>query len=328
MKNLWLRWCEGWNKYWFEPQYLHALALFRFFAGLLLFFYYLRRLPHADELFSTEALHVVSPLFHLLPWDKLIFSTPIAIGIVIFSLIVCLLFAVGFLTRVSNIFLLICILYLDGVDFSVTPGYYGILLISTILMIFAPVGQFGSVDYLLWKRGKSKDEIEERKKGQIWVQKVIVFHLAIIYFSCALHKSMYGEEWYNGQSLWDYFLSDDVGKLPLGIWLAKQNVLLPILGTLTVVVQFFLGLLFVTPQYRYIGIALGFGFHFMTFFVFRIPYLFGLTIYAHYILVADPNHVKLLVDMCEKSLKTKLESFVRLLQEKKKQLSSTVGEQS
>lgn len=282
---------EAWNKYWFSVRPLHGLALFRFSVGLLLFLYYLKRFQYAEVMYSTESF------FYFLPFvEKLsvpIFSPQIVEGILLICIVSSLFFAVGFLTRFFNLILVILVAFLGSLEGMYSAACFNLLLISAILLLFSPAGRFGSLDYLIWLRSgrkKGEEETQKRKLGPIWVQRLIVVQFAVAYLSSAFYKSIYAYGWYTGEFLKFTFLDSSFGQRPLGLWFVDHPWMLPVAGTLSLLLEFFMVIFLLTPQFAILAIFLGIVFHGLILFTFNLTWIFSFTMFALFILVLPPEY--------------------------------------
>lgn len=267
----------AWKNYWFARRPLHGLGLFRIALGLIFFLYFLMRLKHVEQQFSDQAYFYVWPFFQDLPR----FSTKIACLILFGAMISALGFAVGFWTRFFNVSLLIFAAYLGAIESASAPGCFNLMWISLFLMLFSKAGGWGSID--------SRLRQPRNLKASIWVQRLIVLQLAIVYLSAAFYKMRFASGWFTGENLRKILLSHFFGQTPFGLWLVDHPDWLPFLGTGSLLLELFIPVLLLTPQYRYLGIALGTLFHLFIYFSMNLSGFFLLTMTAHYILVVPPE---------------------------------------
>lgn len=282
------KWWKGWNEYWFALRPLHGLALFRIYLGLIFFLYYWFRLPYAAEMFSNEAFYVVHPFFEKFPPLPL-FSPRMAQLIILGCLFSSLCFAAGIFTRFFNVILLCFVSYLSALESALAPQCHNLIFISLFLLLFAPAGRFGSLDYWLWRRRHPDQDPKLRKVGPIWIQRLIVIQLAMVYFSNSFFKLYFAEDWFTGENLRRIFLANTFGQKPLGLWIADQSWLLPYLGTGFFLFQIMLPILLLTPQYRTFAVAGGTLLHLLIHFCMRLTSIFFFTMTAHYVLVIPPE---------------------------------------
>ncbi len=286
------KWIKSWNQYWFVAKPLHGLVLFRIGVALILFAYYLKRLPYAEMIFSVESFDHRLGFIESLSIP--LFSPAVAMFLVLFCLVTSLLFALGLWTRLSNIFLVVLVAYLGCVEGMYTIGGFNLLLISSFLLIFSDCGKYGSLDYWLWlKKGnkKKKKEIEKRKVGSYWVQRLIVVQLAIVYLACAFYKSQYAYGWYNGKFLRETLLDPYWGQLPLGVWMSQYHWVMAFAGTSVLLWEFFMSLFVLLPKFRNFAFISGVFFHAFILFTFNLTSLFSFTMFVHLILVLSPYDV-------------------------------------
>lgn len=283
---------ETWDRYWFEPKPLHGLALFRIALGLLLFSYFFDRYFFAEKMYSNLSFKFVMEEFQKLP----LFSTAAVEWLLIALLVSAACFTIGFCTKWANLVLVGLVYYFGSLESMCTAGCFNLMLISAILMLFAPAGRFGSVDYLFYRWRHGAEKAAARQLGPIWVQRLIVLQLAIVYLSSSICKSFYASGWWSGEYLKDNMLDPYFGQMPVGLWLSDQAWLLPFASSFSLLLEFSLPILILTPQLRPFGMALGILFHLMILLAMNITPIFSLVMFAFYILVIPSERWKIIFD--------------------------------
>lgn len=289
--------------YWFARRPLHGLAVFRIAIGILLFVYFLKRFRFVTELYSNESFHYVLPFFDRFNFP--LFPPETAQWIVMGCLVLTLVFAAGLFTRWVNALLILFIGYLGSLESMYTAGCFNLLYISTILIFFAPSGQYGSVDYFLWlnKEKRTKKEIAARKTGPVWVQRLIVVQVAIVYLAAAFYKSAYAYGWYTGNHLKMTFLDPFFGQMPLGVWLTGVPWAMELGGTLMLFWEFFIAVFLLIPQFAAFVVITGSVFHILILLTFNLTWVFSFTMFAHYILVFPPERWQKWIESASETLK-------------------------
>lgn len=186
-----------------KKEHAFNLAAFRiiFFGALLGNFLS----PHFEYLSTwaklPESSKVGLPFISsIVEWTPV--SPEIYAGVLYVAITLCFFVLIGFFTRVSNILLFLCTLYLFGV-----PTFFGkvnhnhIVVWTTLFMSLTDTGRVLSIDNLLRKKRPAKKlPISHFKHGLPF--KFLWFSLAIIYFFSGIHKLLdVGLEWALGNNL-------------------------------------------------------------------------------------------------------------------------------
>lgn len=216
---------RGFN--WFEDRYCRAdlrwLGVFRILLGLLLTVDLLRRWVVATDFYTNQGvLPNHFSLFRPLGRDVFslyhAFSTLPEVNVAFaLTLIVFLLFTVGYRTRLFHVLSLICITSLNSRNLLVENGGTVVVNLLCFWTLFFPLGRRLSLDALLqsMRRDVEHDSAdlnrrpvarEEASSYYSFVVFVLLLQWSAIYFFNVVHKS--GVGWRNGSAI-HWFLHQD-----------------------------------------------------------------------------------------------------------------------
>jgi hypothetical protein len=213
VKELWQKFLDYLN----HPAHVRPLCLYRVFLGLLVFGETLTWLPHTEELFSNQGLHLgVMDAYAPDP------STASLLCLVLLAS--ALLISLGLLTKPALVTSLVVLGFLVSID-QLGCGYIrnSISLVVLFLLVFMPCNRFYSVDAWLLSRWKPNREAAEETMPGLMFRLLQILFLQMYFFS-GLHKLL-EESWRNGSALadaWSGLFSTD-----LGLWLAGW---IPLIG--------------------------------------------------------------------------------------------------
>ena len=225
----------GWNRFWFLPERHETLALIRIFTGLMIFYTHFVWTTDLAGFFGAEgridAEFVVG--YHGTPfaWTHwLWFNSPAILwSIHIVGLVVVLLFAIGFATRITSVLtFLLAVSYVHRV-----PGaLFGLDQINTLLAMYLMIGDCGhrySVDeWFATRRGRP---LSQRSTSTNIATRLIQLHMCIVYLFAAIGK-LQGETWWAGQAMWLSFANYEYQTLDM-LWLGKYPLLINLMTHIT-----------------------------------------------------------------------------------------------
>lgn len=236
----------AWDRFWFTPRRPHTLALIRIATGLMLLY---THLVLAYDLMSfvgpqawmdnatVEALHSgefgSSDLGRSYLW---MLESPLVLWIHhLFTILVTLAFAVGFLTRVTApLAWFLQLMYMH----RLTGALFGLDQVTTMLAMYlmlAPCGAVYSVDAWLRRRiVQSPERFRALKRCRGWLlpgeepsvaanvaTRLAQIHLCVIYLFGGLWKAR-GEMWWDGTALWFAVSNLEYQSLDIA-WLAARH---------------------------------------------------------------------------------------------------------
>jgi hypothetical protein len=253
-----------------KDRYLGAdprwLGVFRIGLGVLLCVEVLRRWYYARDFYTNEGF-LPNHYSLFAPMGRNVFSIyhafstygEVSVAFAL-TLVVFILFTLGFRTRLFHVLSAVCITSLNARNIFVENGGTVVTCIITVYSMFLPLGSRFSIDALRksWRevRERTPDELNDRARPERTTARVhslamLLFLLqwSAIYFFNTVHKN--GMGWRAGTAI-HYFLEQDRIVTPSAVWL--RNVAPPSLlaymtwGTL--VLEGSLALLILLPVWQ------------------------------------------------------------------------------
>jgi hypothetical protein len=212
-----------------------SLGLFRIALATLLFVDVARRWPdieahYANTGWLTNHFMLFRPMSDHLFSVYLAFSTPGEVKtLMAFQLLVCVLFAVGYRTRLMHVLSAILIVSINSRNIMLENGGWVVLNLLTIWTMFLPLGRRFSVDALLaslkLRRETSVAALNEADNPARVTAPVVSLAVAaviaqwiVIYYFNVVHKQ--GAEWRNGTAVY-YFFQQDRMVTAFGAWVRE-----------------------------------------------------------------------------------------------------------
>jgi uncharacterized membrane protein YphA (DoxX/SURF4 family) len=198
--NTLARW---WNNFWFTPEPVSSICLYRVLCGLLCILVGLTRLPNLLLWYGPHALISLNTLshvfqisnFNLLLWWHQSELTTWFIYILYMLAAVCLM--VGLWTRISAILVWFCLIAFDSRNPILTSHGDLLLAISALLLSFSPANRKFSIDCVLQSSTPKDVEIQ----ASPWVQKLLQIETASVYLQTFISKIQV-KEWLEGHAIY------------------------------------------------------------------------------------------------------------------------------
>jgi hypothetical protein len=162
----------AWERFWFEELEPYGLAAFRIFFGMFLLAYFVSLASHVEVLFSNRGVYLPVVLPDIAP------PPLVAWCLFIGTLVVIVLFIVGWRTRVLTPVLLVLFLYHFGLNLAVRNTAYDRLILIILLL-----SCFAQLDHA-WSVGRHWREEPVRA----WAPRLIGMQLALLYLGSGLWK--------------------------------------------------------------------------------------------------------------------------------------------
>ena len=210
-----------------------SLGLFRIALATLLFIDVARRWPDVEAHYSntgwlTNHFALFRPMSDHLFSVYLAFSTPTEVKtLMAFQLLVCVLLAIGWRTRLMHVLSAILIVSINSRNIMLENGGWVVLNILTVWTMFLPLGRRFSVDAVLAslkaRRETGMAALNDREDPPRDTRPVVSLAVAaliaqwvVIYYFNVVHKQ--GAEWRDGTAVY-YFFQQDRMVTGLGAWL-------------------------------------------------------------------------------------------------------------
>ena len=248
-----------------------GLAIFRIFYSLILLFEVLQLLFFKNLIFDEV------PFVKLAEID---FSVPIIIWIISILFLIFGLFT-RFFSVINYLMSLVVIGTMDTFEYHAFYAYMGM----NFLLIIMPIGRCLSLDRLLLKLKFSHTTSRynpQKKVSQIYYLLPVFVGVGLVYFDSIFYK-LSSDMWLKGLGSWM------PSSLPMithlnDQWLLNQEVLMKVLGWVTIVFEASFLFLFFRKKCRLPLFIIGFLLHFGIVIEFPIPW-FGLIVMTIYILL-------------------------------------------
>jgi hypothetical protein len=212
-----------------------SLALLRIALGTLVFVDILRRVPdieahYANTGWLTNHFALFRPMSSHLFSLHLAFSSPGQVKVLFaIHLLVCLLFIVGWKTRLMHVLMAMLLVSADSRNVMIENGGWVVLILLSVWSAFLPLGRRFSVDALLAslkaRRENSIAALAERDDPPRDTRPVVslavaalILQWAVIYYFNVVHKT--GREWRDGTAVY-YFFQQDRMVTAFGAWVRE-----------------------------------------------------------------------------------------------------------
>jgi len=208
-----------WNRFFFTEEPVYGAVYFRVFLALWTMCFFIPRLPYLEELYTARAIHTPHPLWELVGIPLL----PLwLVQLVVGSLFVCLaVFAAGHRPRDMHLLILLHLAYLFGFDISLLRGYGMLSFYQWLLLWFMPYDR-------LMQDGRVV-------QAPRWGTRLVMLQFCSVYAFTVLAKTIGGDGWFDGRTLYYAWRGQDYGSFLLSAWLPMPQKIATVLGLLTLI---------------------------------------------------------------------------------------------
>lgn len=197
---------ERWERFWFEPQPVSTLAIFRIAYGLVVTLWTISLIPDALSFFAEDGIlperdlvgHEIG-LLNYVPQDAVV------IGLVVVLLIAALATLLGYHTRVATVVVFLALLSLRRRNPWVMNSGDTLLRHMGFFLMLAPAGAALSLDR--WRR--ARDRFWQIPQRAPWALRLIQVQVSFVYLFTVWAKAR-SDEWVEGTAV---FSSMRVGDL-------------------------------------------------------------------------------------------------------------------
>jgi hypothetical protein len=273
---------RAWNRFWFSPISARPLGAFRIVFGLLALANLALLAFDIDYWFSdlgllvgAEAREVAGP-FRPSPLQWLQDPTSVRVFFGATSL-VCLLFTIGWQTRVMGVLFYVAMLSIHHRDILTNSGADTLLLLIAFYLMLSPCGAAYSLDArrVARRRGTLAEPLIVP-----WAQRLIQIQLSLIYFTTAVLKCN-GACWLNGTAMHYVLNNTEVGRFNLSV-LTHYPLVVNVMTFGAVLIEFSLAFFLWSRPTRRAAICAGLALHSGIMVVINIP-IFGELMTACYL---------------------------------------------
>lgn len=227
---------EAWDRFWFTCRDGKTLGLIRLLTGLIVFYTHLVWTPLLQRFLGADGMLPIeyradffdSPFaWSHFDWFA---STDVLWGIHIVALIVMLLFALGFWTRITGI---ITALFVISYANRATGATFGLDQIAGFLVLYLAISNCGNSFSLAQRFGFGATK-PPSVSNNIAVR-LIQIHLCLVYLFAGLGKCQ-GDYWWNGEAIWGAVASFEYQTIDM-TWMAGHMWLINVITLLTLVFE-------------------------------------------------------------------------------------------
>lgn len=287
---------EAWDRFFFTPQRMTAMALCRIATGAVTLYCLLLMLPFVTTFFTDAgwitAREHLGAVFRPDPTLFLFVSSPAVVWTAwIASIVLSITLMVGYRSKASAIILYILLLSIHERDTFLING--GDLVIRTMVFWLAwmPWGGGAALSVDAWLRERDEPDAQPREAWP-WVQRMVQIQIVVLYLITFSWKLKF-DRWHDGSAIHEAMGA--VEFIPPGMelllnypWLTSG------LTWIVVVTQAAIPLALIWRRTRPLAILLGFLMHGWIMVFMRIP-VFGLIMWASYLAFLDEDQAERIV---------------------------------
>lgn len=206
---------ETWNRFWFAPDSVLPICLLRIYLGVVVLIWCALLSP---EVVNFYGAHPMMPSAGGDRWfgctvlnifDTLPRSDSTATGVLLVTAVAALSMTLGFLTRLSSLVLVICLVSFAHACPLIMHSGDTFLRVLAFLMLFAPCGKMLALDQALWKwLGRNSPDADGIPRDDFgdslwprWVTRLIQLQVCAIYYQTFWAK-LCGESWLDGTAVY------------------------------------------------------------------------------------------------------------------------------
>ena len=228
---------NAWDTFWFTPRNGKMLGLIRLLTGLIVFYTHLVWTPLLIRFLGPDGMLPQS-------YRRQFFDSPFAWShfdwcvssemiwaVHIIALIVMLMFALGFWTRVTGI---VTALFVISYANRATGALFGLDQIAAFLVLYLAISNCGDSFSLAKRFGVGDTKTRSLVRNNIAIRLMQV-HLCIVYLFAGLGKCQ-GETWWNGEAIWGAIASFEYQTLDM-TWMADHMWLVSLITLVTLVFE-------------------------------------------------------------------------------------------
>jgi len=228
---------NSWDAFWFTPRDGKMLGLIRLLTGLIVFYTHLVWTPLLHRFLGADGMIPGSYRRDFFgsgfAWSHFdwIASPEILMGVHIIALIVMLLFALGFWTRVTGIATALLVISYAN---RATGALFGLDQIAGFLTLYLALSNCGGSFSLAARLGLGSSPAHNSIRNNIAIR-LMQIHLCIVYLFAGLGKCQ-GETWWNGEAIWGAVASFEYQTIDM-TWIADHMWLVSLITLVTLVFE-------------------------------------------------------------------------------------------
>ncbi len=295
---------NAWERFWFAPVSVSPLAVFRILFGMLLIQYALLLMPDLYVWLGKDGIvpstvvngwqhNIRLNILNLFPdsdlWLNIVFALFIISAIAL---------TIGFKTRLSSILVFICLASLHARNYLILNSGDVFMRMLCFWLIFSAAGMSLSVDRVLSKRRRKKDNAFTDGQDDIvttapWAQRLMQINMSLLYLQ-AFTKKITGSDWQSGMAV--YFSSRMVEMHRLPVYFLFDHVwICRLLSWAVLGIEFSLATLIWVRPLRYYVLIMGVIMHLFIDWTMNIPQ-FEWIMMVNYLLFVEPADMDKFLD--------------------------------
>ena len=266
-ESLRARAAAAWNGFFFDEVPLEPAVYFRIFLPLWTIGFFVPRLPHLRELYTERGIHVPHP------WMARFGGLPALplwlVGSVVIVLMLCLAcFAAGYHARKLHPLIVLLLGYLLGYDVAMVRGYGQLAFYQWLVAYCLPYDRL-------------RDSSGAVLRAPRWGLRLAMLLFTSVYLFSVLAKTIGGEGWFDGKTLFYTLRGNDYGTFLLSAWFPVTLEVARVLGWMTLVSECFVGIGLWNRRTRPWAMLLCVAMHAMMALSMRVSVLFHLLMIGH-----------------------------------------------
>jgi hypothetical protein len=225
--SLWQRAAHYWNRFFFTEHPVEPAIYFRIFLALWTIGFFVPRLPHLRELYTERAIHMPHPW--LARWGGLPAMPLWLVWLWMIVLLLCLAcFSTGWHARKLHPVIVLLLGYLLGYDVATVRGYGQLAFYQWLVAYCLPYDRL-------------RDSSGTPLQAPRWGLRLAMLLFSSVYLFSVLAKTIGGEGWFDGKTLFYTLRGHDYGNFLLSAWFPVSLGMARVLGWLTLASECFVG---------------------------------------------------------------------------------------
>jgi hypothetical protein len=271
----WSRLVERYNAFFFDAVPVDPAIYFRVFLALWTICYFVPRLPHLRELYAESALHVPHP------WLTAVGGLPAlplwGVWVAVGGLLTCVAaFGAGFHARKVHGPIILILAYLLGYDVANVRGYGQLAFYQWLVVYCLPYDRLRDDDGNVFVAPR-------------WGQRLAALLFSSVYLFSVLAKTIGGEGWFDGRTLYYTLRGHDYGSFLVSAWFPISLGVARVLGWATLASEVFVGVGLWHRRTAIWATMVCVGMHGMMALTMRVSILFHLLMIGHLPLFFTPS---------------------------------------
>jgi hypothetical protein len=261
------RLAQRWNQFFFRDAPVFPALYFRIFLATWTALFFLPRLAHLRELYTDRAIHVPHP------WLARVGAVPelplAGVWIAVVLLLACVVaFAAGFHARRVHVPILLLLAYFFAYDISTVRGYGQLAFYQWLIALCLPYDRL-------------RDDEGRVLHAPRWGVRLATMLFSSVYLFSVCAKTIGGEGWFDGRTLYYTFRGRDYGSFLLSAWIPISLETARVLGWMTLASECFIGVALWHRRTVRVAMLVCAGMHLTMALSMRVSVLFHLLMVGH-----------------------------------------------